>query len=71
MQTRGLVVKEECADDGRGAVVVLTAKGRRSIEEEASAHVGWSRRHFVDLLTEDELATLGDVAERVIARLAD
>src|SRR4051794_7128509 len=26
MQRRGLVVKEECADDGRGAVVVLTDK---------------------------------------------
>ena len=71
MQARGLVVKEECADDGRGAVVVLTAKGRRTIEAAAPAHVASVRRNFVDLLTEDELATLGDIAERVIARLAD
>jgi DNA-binding MarR family transcriptional regulator len=71
MQARGLVVKEDCADDGRGAVVVLTAKGRQTIEAAAPAHVASVRRNFVDLLTEDELATLGDIAERVIARLAD
>jgi DNA-binding MarR family transcriptional regulator len=71
MQARGLVVKEDCADDGRGAVVVLTENGRRTIDAAAPAHVASVRRHFVDLLTEDELATLGDIAERVIARLAD
>jgi DNA-binding MarR family transcriptional regulator len=71
MQARGLVVKEDCADDGRGAVVVLTENGRRTIDAAAPAHVESVRRHFVDLLTEDELATLGDIAERVIARLAD
>jgi DNA-binding MarR family transcriptional regulator len=64
-------VKEDCADDGRGAVVVLTENGRRTIDAAAPAHVESVRRHFVDLLTEDELATLGDIAERVIARLAD
>jgi len=71
MQARGLVVKEDCADDGRGAVVVLTENGRRTIDAAAPAHVASVRRHFVDLLTEDELATLGDITERVIARLAD
>jgi len=71
MQARGLVVKEECADDGRGAVVALTEKGLRTIQEAAPAHVVSVRRHFVDLLTEDEIAVLGDITERVLARLAD
>jgi DNA-binding MarR family transcriptional regulator len=71
MQGRGLVVKEDAADDGRGAVVVLTGKGRRTIEEAAPAHVESVRRHFLDLLTDEEIATLGDITERVLARLAD
>jgi DNA-binding MarR family transcriptional regulator len=70
MQARGLVVKEECADDGRGAVVALTDKGLRTIEEAAPAHVASVRRHFVDLLSDAEIAVLGDITERVLARLA-
>lgn len=70
MQARGLVVKEECADDGRGAVVALTEKGLRTIQEAAPAHAESVRRHFIDLLTEAEIAALGDITERVLARLA-
>jgi DNA-binding MarR family transcriptional regulator len=71
MQGRGLVVKEDAADDGRGAVVVLTEKGLRAIEEAAPAHVESVRRHFLDLLTDEEIATLGAITERVLARLSD
>jgi DNA-binding MarR family transcriptional regulator len=71
MQRRGLVVKEDCADDGRGAVVVLTDEGLRTIEEAAPAHVESVRRHFIDLLTDEEIATLGEIAGRVLDRLAD
>ena len=35
MEGRGLVRREECADDGRGAFVVLTAAGRAAIERAA------------------------------------
>jgi DNA-binding MarR family transcriptional regulator len=71
MQARGLVVKEDCADDGRGAFVVLTARGRKTIETAAPPHVESVRRHFIDLLTEEELTTLGTITERVLTRLAD
>jgi DNA-binding MarR family transcriptional regulator len=71
MQRRGLVTKEDSPEDGRGAVVALTEKGRRTIEEAAPAHVRSVRRHFVDLLTDEELATLANVTERVIARLTE
>jgi DNA-binding MarR family transcriptional regulator len=70
MQRRGLVVKEDCADDGRGAVVVLTAEGLRTIEEAAPAHEASVRRHFVDLLTVEEIAALGRITERVLGHLA-
>jgi DNA-binding MarR family transcriptional regulator len=71
MRRRGLVTKEDSADDGRGAIVALTDKGRRTIEEAAPAHVRSVRRHFVDLLTDEEITTLAAITERVMARLAE
>jgi DNA-binding MarR family transcriptional regulator len=71
MQARGLVEKEDCPDDGRGAVVALTAKGRQTLEEAAPPHVASVRRNFIDLLTEEELTTLGAITERVLAHLAE
>lgn len=70
MQRRGLVVKEETPDDGRGAVVVLADKGLRTIEAAAPAPVDSVRRHFIDLLTEEEITMLGDITQRVLAHLA-
>jgi DNA-binding MarR family transcriptional regulator len=69
MARRGLVARDECADDARGAFVRLTPDGRRAIEEAAPGHVDAVRRHFIDVLDEDDLDRLADVCERVIARL--
>jgi DNA-binding MarR family transcriptional regulator len=50
MERRGLVRREECADDARGADVELTDAGLASIESAAPAHVASVRRHFIDHL---------------------
>jgi DNA-binding MarR family transcriptional regulator len=71
MEQRGLVTRTDSPDDGRGADVVLTALGLRTIEAAAPDHVASVRRHFVDLLTPKELAALGDLAERVLDRLPE
>ncbi|MEY2402736.1 MAG: hypothetical protein QOD38_287, partial [Acidimicrobiaceae bacterium] len=39
MVDRGLVARESCESDNRGAFVVLTAAGRRAIETAAPVHV--------------------------------
>ena len=70
MERRGLVVRDDCVDDGRGAFVVLTDRGRTAIEEAAPHHVRTVRRLFVDELTADEVAALGPVLERLLARVA-
>ncbi|MEU1964995.1 transcriptional regulator, MarR family [Micromonospora sediminicola] len=70
MQQRGLVVREECATDGRGSVVTLTPAGRRAVEAAAPGHVAAVRRHLIDLLTPAELAALGTLSQRVVDRLA-
>jgi DNA-binding MarR family transcriptional regulator len=69
MELRGLVVRVEDAADGRRADVVLTEKGRHAIVEAAGDHVESVRRHFIDLLTEDQLRIFGDIAEAVLTRL--
>src|SRR5713101_4493314 len=38
MEKRGLVAREECAEDGRGLMVRLTDAGRKAIEEAAPGH---------------------------------
>src|SRR2546423_6612974 len=38
MEDRGLVAREECAEDARGLMVRLTKAGRRAIEKAAAKH---------------------------------
>jgi len=70
MQTRGLVVRERCSDDRRGAVVAITARGTQIIEAAAPQHLADVRSAFIDQLTAAELATLTAIADKVRAQLA-
>lgn len=69
MLERGLVKKEKCGSDRRGAFVVVTTLGRREIEAAAPGHVAAVRRLFVDHLTPEQLDVIGDAAEVVLAAL--
>ncbi|PSK93002.1 MarR family transcriptional regulator [Haloactinopolyspora alba] len=69
MARRGLVTREECPDDGRGAFVVVTPDGRRAIEEAAPPHVETVRQLFFDVLTDDDVKALTVLSERVLDRL--
>ena len=66
MVARGLVAKERCGADRRGAYVVVTARGRAEIEAAAPGHVQDVRDLFVDRLTPEQLDVLRDVAETVL-----
>ncbi|HVC13771.1 MAG TPA: MarR family transcriptional regulator [Acidimicrobiales bacterium] len=66
MAERGLVRKERCAADRRGAVVVATDTGRRAIEAAAPGHVRAVRRYFVDALTGAQLDAVAEAARRVL-----
>ena len=70
MRARGLVAREACPDDGRGAVIFLTATGWDTLRAAAPWHVRSVREHFIDLLTEDQLDTLAAIGATVIAHLA-
>lgn len=69
MQTRGLVLRERSADDRRGAVIGLTARGTELIEAAAPLHLADVRSAFIDQLTAAELAALTAITDKVRARL--
>jgi DNA-binding MarR family transcriptional regulator len=67
MADRGLVRKEKCDADRRGAYVVVTKRGRKEIEEAAPGHVAAVRQLFLDRLTPAQLQAVADAAEAVLA----
>jgi DNA-binding MarR family transcriptional regulator len=69
MQRRGLVARQECPTDARGAFVVLTEAGRAAIERAAPAHVETVRRLVFDGLSRDQVAALTAVTSQVLERL--
>lgn len=69
MAARGLVVKERCDADRRGAYVVVTDHGRREIESAAPGHVEAVRELFIDHVDPDQLEVIAEVAESVLAHL--
>jgi DNA-binding MarR family transcriptional regulator len=70
MAARELVCREGCTEDGRGAFVVITPRGRRAIEQAAPGHARTVRSLVFDSLTEDELAALASITEKLLANLA-
>jgi DNA-binding MarR family transcriptional regulator len=71
MQSRGLVAREASTADARGAVVVLTPRGRESIAAAAPPHVESVRRHLLDALTPAQVDALAAIADTVLAHLRD
>ncbi|MEU2623134.1 MarR family transcriptional regulator [Streptomyces sp. NPDC007157] len=71
MVKRGLVVRDECAEDGRGAFVVITEEGRAAIEAAAPRHVEAVRELFLDHVTPAELRMLAQLSDRVVEKLEE
>jgi DNA-binding MarR family transcriptional regulator len=69
MAQRGLIERRTCAADSRYADIVLTPAGRTAIEQAAPRHAAHVRRWFVDALTADQLDTLADICDAVLAQL--
>jgi DNA-binding MarR family transcriptional regulator len=69
MARRGLVVKEVCDQDRRGAFVVLTDAGLAAIQKAAPLHVAAVRRLVTDQLDSSELAIVGNAAEKILRAL--
>jgi DNA-binding MarR family transcriptional regulator len=69
MERRGLVRREDCATDSRGAEVVLTSGGADAFRRASIPHLRAVRELFVDALTPDQLAAAGELAATLRMRL--
>jgi DNA-binding MarR family transcriptional regulator len=58
MEAAGLVRRDSCPGDKRGLFAVLTGAGMATIERVAPYHVESVRRHFINLLTPEQLDAL-------------
>ena len=55
----GLVRREACEDDGRGAEVALTPAGRDVLRAARASHLAGVREEFLDRFDDDELVPAG------------
>src|SRR3954462_3663631 len=66
LERDGLLVRESCASDPRGAFAKLTPAGDERLAAARATHLAGVRTLFLDHLTEDELEVLGSVWARVL-----
>ena len=71
MENSGLVRRDSCPGDKRGLYAVLTDAGLTTIERVAPHHVESVRRHFISLLSDDQLAALREGYAGVIGHLRE
>lgn len=71
MEASGLVRRDTCPGDKRGLYAVLTDEGMSTIERVAPHHVASVRRHFIDLLTDEQLSAISEGYAAVIDHLRE
>jgi DNA-binding MarR family transcriptional regulator len=69
MERRGLIRREECTTDSRGAEVVLTADGAAAFRRATVPHLRAVRELFVDAFTPDQLDAIASLAAVLRAHL--
>jgi DNA-binding MarR family transcriptional regulator len=63
MQRRGLIRRDDCATDSRGAEVSLTADGAGAFGRATAPHLRAIKRHFADALTPEQFQALADILQ--------
>lgn len=66
LQRDGLVARQSCTSDARGAYAVLTDEGVKTLEAARATHLAGVRRLFLSRFTPAEQELLGDAWERVM-----
>ncbi|MEV6992816.1 MarR family transcriptional regulator [Streptomyces sp. NPDC093228] len=70
MERRGLIRRDECATDNRGAEVALTDQGAQAFRKASLPHLRAIRELFVEPLTPEQIAAVGDIMATLRARMA-
>jgi DNA-binding MarR family transcriptional regulator len=66
LANQGLIEREECKNDARGAFAVITDKGRERLNEARATHRAGVRERFLDRLTEREQRQLAKAWNRLL-----
>jgi DNA-binding MarR family transcriptional regulator len=67
LEDEGLVRKERCFEDHRGAYAVLTEAGLDRLGEAHPTHLAGVRKHFLEHFSEEELKTMAQCWRRVLS----
>jgi DNA-binding MarR family transcriptional regulator len=66
LEKDGLLRRDTCTDDGRGAYAVLTEKGAAALTDARHTHLDGVREKFLKQFDEGELRVLAEYWERVV-----
>ena len=69
LEERGWVRRQECPEDGRGLLAVLTDEGFAALEAAAPIHVESVRTHLFDQLSPEQVAAMRDLGETLLRHL--
>lgn len=69
MERRGLIVREECKTDNRGAIIAITEEGVASFRRASAPHLRAVKHYFADALSAQQLDELGGVLDAVRTHL--
>lgn len=71
MEQRGLLTREQCAEDSRSTLIRITPQGR-ALAAQAQRHYDQAVRQYVmGVLSADQVEALGEIAEAVLAQLEE
>ena len=71
LEREGLIVRDNCASDGRGLYAVLTDEGEELLARARPTHLAGVRERFLKHFSEDELKLMATFWERVKPGAAD
>jgi DNA-binding MarR family transcriptional regulator len=66
LSNQGLIERQECENDARGAFAVITDEGRERLNEARATHRAGVRERFLDRLTERDQRQLAKVWGRLL-----
>jgi DNA-binding MarR family transcriptional regulator len=66
LASQGLIEREDCKNDARGAFAVITDEGRRRLNEARATHRVGIRERFLDKLSERDQRQLAKVWSRLL-----
>ena len=66
LERAGLVRRDPCPEDRRGSVATLTPGGREAFDRARRTHLAAVRSLFLDRCSDDELAALTEIWERIL-----